>query len=152
MTQTVIARTLTDSLAKLTNDEQKQVKLTVFDLQSNPENPGLKYHRIDRSKDSNFWSVRVNRDLRIVIHKMTGRGGTTTTMVAFVAHHDDAYDWAERRRIDVHPRCVMSTTSKRSSRPSGICFMSPPLGHARSGLCRVSSQRQSFWSTSDTSM
>lgn len=103
MTQTVIAQTFTDALAKLTNDEQKQVKLTVFDLQTNPENPGLHYHRIDRSKDANFWSVRVNRDLRIIVHKMTSKTGTTT-MVAFVAHHDDAYVWAERRRIDVHPR------------------------------------------------
>lgn len=103
MTQTVIAKTFTDALAKLTGDEQKQAKLTVFELQTNPENPGLKYHRIDSSKDPNFWSVRVNRDLRIIVHKMSVKG-RTTTMVAFVAHHDDAYDWAERRRIDVHPR------------------------------------------------
>ncbi len=103
MTQTVIARTFTDALAKLTNDEQKQAKLTVYELQTNPDNPGLQYHRIERSKDPNFWSVRVNRDLRIIVHKMAG-AGDTTTMVAFVAHHDNAYRWAERRRIDVHPR------------------------------------------------
>ena len=34
-----IADTFTDSLARLTGDEQKAVKTTVFDLQMNPANP-----------------------------------------------------------------------------------------------------------------
>lgn len=36
-----IADTFTDSLAKLTGDEQKLVKTTAFDLQLNPASPGL---------------------------------------------------------------------------------------------------------------
>ena len=35
-----IADTFTDSLARLTGDEQKAVKTTAFDLQLNPANPG----------------------------------------------------------------------------------------------------------------
>ncbi len=34
-----IADTFTDSLAKLTGEEQKAVKTTAFDLQLNPANP-----------------------------------------------------------------------------------------------------------------
>ena len=34
-----IADTFTDSLAKLTGEEQKAVKTTAFDLQMNPVNP-----------------------------------------------------------------------------------------------------------------
>ncbi|CUX29235.1 MULTISPECIES: 3'-5' exonuclease [Rhizobium/Agrobacterium group] len=96
---TILADSFTTSLTKLTNDEQKQVKLTAFDLQTDPNRPGLQFHRIDASKDPNFWSVRVNRDLRIIIHK-TG----DSVMLAYVDHHDDAYKWAERRRIETHPR------------------------------------------------
>jgi len=96
---TILADSFTVSLAKLSNDEQKQVKLTAFDLQTDPNRPGLQFHRIDASKDPNFWSVRVNRDLRIIIHK-TG----DSVMLAYVDHHDDAYKWAERRRIETHPR------------------------------------------------
>jgi len=33
---TVLADSFTASLAKLTNDEQKQAKLTAFDLQTDP--------------------------------------------------------------------------------------------------------------------
>ena len=36
-----IADTFTDSLARLTGDEQKAVKTTAFDLQLNPVNPGM---------------------------------------------------------------------------------------------------------------
>ncbi|NKL98729.1 AAA family ATPase [Rhizobium leguminosarum bv. viciae] len=96
---TILADSFTTSLAKLTNDEQKQVKLTAFDLQTDPNRPGLQFHRIDASKDPNFWSVRVNRDVRIIIHK-TG----DSVMLAYVDHHDDAYKWAERRRIETHSR------------------------------------------------
>jgi hypothetical protein len=95
---TILANSFTASLAKLANDEQKQVKLTAFDLQTNPDQPGLQFHRIDKSKDPNFWSVRVSRDIRIIVHK-TG----ASLMLAYVDHHDDAYKWAERRRIETHP-------------------------------------------------
>jgi hypothetical protein len=95
---TILADSFTASLAKLANDEQKQAKLTAFDLQTNPDQPGLQFHRIDKSKDPNFWSVRVSRDLRIIVHK-TG----ASLMLAYVDHHDDAYAWAERRRIEAHP-------------------------------------------------
>ena len=94
-----LADSFTKALSKLTNEEQKAVKLTVFDLQQAPSNPGFKFHRIDQSKDPNFWSVRVNRDIRLVIHKTDA-----SLLIAYVAHHDDAYKWAERRRIDAHPR------------------------------------------------
>lgn len=96
---TILADSFTASLAKLTNEEQKQVKLTAFDLQTDPNRPGLQMHRIDVSKDPNFWSVRVNRDIRIIIHK-----SRDSVMLAYVDHHDDAYKWAERRRIEAHPR------------------------------------------------
>jgi hypothetical protein len=45
--------------------EQKAVKTTAFDLQLNPSNPGLRFHKLDRAKDPRFWSVRVNDDIRL---------------------------------------------------------------------------------------
>ena len=56
----LIADTFTDSLARLTGDEQKAVKTTAFDLQLDPSSPGMSFHKLDRAKDKNFWSVRVN--------------------------------------------------------------------------------------------
>jgi mRNA-degrading endonuclease RelE of RelBE toxin-antitoxin system len=59
----LLADTFTDSLSRLTGDEQKLVKTTAFDLQINPANPGHQFHKLDRAKDKNFWSVRVGSDL-----------------------------------------------------------------------------------------
>ncbi|MBL0716583.1 MAG: ATP-dependent helicase, partial [Desulfosarcina sp.] len=94
-----IADTFTDSLIKLSNDEQKAVKTTAFDLQLNPVNPGMQLHKIERAKDPNFCSVRVNRDIRIIIHKTRNN-----LMLCYVGHHDDAYRWAERRKLETHPK------------------------------------------------
>ena len=93
-----IADTFTSSLAKLTNDEQKAVKTTAFDLQTNPSQPGLHFHRVDRGRDSNFWSVRAGRDIRIILHQTTN-----SLLLCYVDHHDDAYGWAEHRKLETHP-------------------------------------------------
>lgn len=94
-----IADTFTQSLTRLTGEEQKAVKTSAFDLQLNRASPGLQLHKLDRAKDKNFWSVRVNRDIRIIVHR-TER----SFLLCYVAHHDDAYAWAERRRLEAHPR------------------------------------------------
>ena len=54
-----IADTFTDSLAKLTGEEQKLVKTTAFDLQMNPVNTGMSLHKLDKAKDKNFCSADV---------------------------------------------------------------------------------------------
>lgn len=43
-----IADTFTDSLARLTGEEQKIVKTTAVDLQLNPANPGMSFHLMIR--------------------------------------------------------------------------------------------------------
>src|ERR1700687_6125387 len=94
-----IADTFTDSLARLTGDEQKAVKTTAFDLQLDPTNPGMRFHKLDKAKDKNFWSVRASRDIRLIVHK-----SEASLLLCYVAHHDGAYDWAERRKLETHPK------------------------------------------------
>jgi hypothetical protein len=94
-----LADTFTAAYDQLNGQEQKAVKASVFDLQLDPSGRGLRMHRIDNSNDPNFWSLRVNRDVRLIVHK-TG----DSLLVAYVDHHDKAYAWAERRRIEAHPK------------------------------------------------
>jgi len=94
----LLSSTFTDSLAKLTADEQKATKTTAFDLQVNPVNPGHQLHKLDRARDKAFWSVRVSSDLRIIVHRTD-----QSLMLCYVDHHDKAYAWAERRKLEVHP-------------------------------------------------
>lgn len=80
-----IADTFTDSLVRLTGDEQKFVKTTAFDLQLNPANPGMSLHKLDKAKDKNFWSLRVSSDIRLIVHK-TG----ASPLFCYVDQHDKA--------------------------------------------------------------
>lgn len=93
-----IADTFTASLARLTRDEQKLVKTTAFDLQMDPSGKGHSFHKLDRAKDPNFWSVRVSRDIRLIVHRMV-----SSLLLCYVDHHDKAYQWAERRKLQTHP-------------------------------------------------
>ena len=93
-----ISDTFTSSLARLTGEEQKAVKMTAFDLQMNPANPGMSFHKLDKARDKNFWSVRVSSDIRLIVHKTAD-----SLLLCYVDHHDKAYQWAERRRLETHP-------------------------------------------------
>lgn len=95
----LIADSFTDSLARLTGDEQKAVKTTAFDLQLDPSSPGLSFHKLDKVKDKRFWSVRVNADIRVIVHK-----SESSLLLCYVDHHDRAYAWAERRKLETHSK------------------------------------------------
>lgn len=94
----LIADTFTESMGRLTGDEQKSVKTTAFDLQLNPASPGMSFHKVDKARDKNFWSVRADRDIRLIVHKTAD-----SLLLCYVDHHDKAYDWAERRKLQTHP-------------------------------------------------
>lgn len=92
-----IADTFTDSLNKLTNQEQKGVKTTAFDLQLNPESHSLRFHKLSKTKDPNFYSISANMDIRLIVHRTAN-----SLLLCYVDHHDDAYAWASKRKIERH--------------------------------------------------
>jgi len=94
-----IADTFTASLARLTGEEQKAAKTTAFDLQIDPSGSSLSFHRLDKAKDKNFWSARVSSDIRMIVHRTSD-----SLLLCYVDHHDKAYDWAERRKLEIHPQ------------------------------------------------
>ena len=94
-----IADTFTDSLSRLNSDEQKSVKTTAFDLQLNPAHPSLQFHRLDKPRDPRFWSIRVSLDVRMIVHRTE-----SSLLLCYVGHHDQAYGWAERRKLETHPK------------------------------------------------
>ena len=94
----LLADSFQSSLEKLSGEEQKAAKIAAFELQINSANPGLQCHRLDNIKDKNFWSARASRDIRLIFHQVE-----SSVMLCYVDHHDLAYDWASRRKIETHP-------------------------------------------------
>lgn len=52
-------------------------------LQLNPANPGVNFHKLDKAKDKNFWSVGVSRDIRLLLHKTEA-----SLLLCYVDQHD----------------------------------------------------------------
>jgi len=94
----LVADSFTDGLARLTPDEQAAAKATAFDLQQDRTRVGMSYHALGKAKDARFASVRVNDDLRVIVHRTP-----ESLLLCYVGHHDDAYRWAERRKLEAHP-------------------------------------------------
>lgn len=95
----IIADTFTKSLTRLDGQAQSLIKQAAFDFQVNPSSPGFHFHRLDGARDKNFWSLRVNKDLRIIVHR-----SDSSLVLCYADHHDPAYAWAEVRKLEVHPQ------------------------------------------------
>lgn len=142
-----IADTFTASLARLSGQEQKQAKTTAFDLQLDPARPGLQLHRLDGARDAHFWSARVNQDIRIIVHRTEA-----SFMLAYVDHHDRAYAWAERRRIEEHPRTrtIQIVEVRELVEDAEPLFATSPTAEAGSATAPTNASSPSlFWALSD---
>ena len=95
----LLADTFQDSLAQLSDNEQKAIRNTVYDLQGDKSLPSVKFHRIARTKDKNFRSVNVDRNLHAVVHKTK-----KNVLLCFVGKQDQVRKWAEIRKIEKHPK------------------------------------------------
>lgn len=127
-----IADSFQSALCRLSAQEQKAVKETVFDLQMNPAAPGLQFHRIDKSKDPNFWSMRVSSDIRLIVHKTRD-----SFLICYVDHHDDAYAWAERRRIETHPKTGAAQIVEVRERVQEIVIHKPVVAEQPAAPIRI---------------
>lgn len=94
---TLINASFVQALARLPEPDQKAVKLSVYDLILDPSARALQLHRIHKAKGKNLWSGEVGR-LRLILHK-----SGDNTSILYVDRHDDAYEWVQRRRIELHP-------------------------------------------------
>ncbi|MFA6954306.1 MAG: 3'-5' exonuclease [Thermoanaerobaculia bacterium] len=94
----VLAVTFIPAIQRLAANEQSRAIDFLVKFQENPAHPGLSLERVTDARDPDIWSARITRDLRAIVHKASDR-----YTLLYAGHHDDAYTWAERRRVEVHP-------------------------------------------------
>jgi hypothetical protein len=79
---------------------QQAVLAFVAKFRQNPMASGINYERIRDAADPNMRSVRINDNMRgIVLKPDVGN----VYCLLWVDQHDDAYHWARRHRVGVHP-------------------------------------------------
>lgn len=87
-------------LAKLPNAVQGKILKWAIKFQSDPTSSGINYENINAARDANLKSVRIDQDWRGIVFKPS-QGDVYVLL--YVDHHDDAYRWAENKKIAINP-------------------------------------------------
>ncbi|WP_137819605.1 UvrD-helicase domain-containing protein [Pseudomonas sp. 2FG] len=114
------------SFAAVPRSHQQAVLTFVAKFRQNPMASGINYERIRDAADPNMRSVRINDNMRgIVLKPDVGN----VYCLLWVDQHDDAYQWARRHRVAIHPDvgsiqvyAVQETaTTMASAAPAVVC-------------------------------
>ncbi len=91
-----------------------------------PRHASLNLHRLDRVGHRDWWSYYVNRDIRTILSDQQD-----SWVICYVAHHDDAYQWAERHRFSI-------------DLTQGSYSLAPPIAEIREAIPDVQLHEQAF--------
>lgn len=88
------------AFAAIPRDRQQAVIKFLSQFRQNPASPGINYEKIQKATDPNMRSVRIDQSYRgIVLKPDIG----DVYCLLWVDKHDDAYDWARRHKVAIHP-------------------------------------------------
>lgn len=90
-----ISQDFFNSFAALPKSKQNKVMEFLSKFRSNPEANGFNYEKIQNASDPNMRSVRIDDTYRAILIR---EEGTNVYLLLWVDHHDEAYDWAVRKR------------------------------------------------------
>ncbi|MCA9067810.1 MAG: ATP-dependent helicase, partial [Planctomycetaceae bacterium] len=93
-----VAKTFLASAQNLATSERGRVFDFMVKFMNNPAHPSISLERVHNTADAEMWSARITQGLRAIIH----RSGSQNTLL-YAGQHDEAYHWAERRRVEHHP-------------------------------------------------
>lgn len=87
-------------LGKLPSAVHARIVKWALKFQQDPRSPGINYETIKGARDPNLRSVRIDQEWRGIVFK-PDKGDLY--ILLHVDQHDDAYRWAERRKMAVNP-------------------------------------------------
>ena len=87
-------------LSKLPSSVHTKVLKWAVLFQSDPKSSGINYEKIHAARDPNLKSVRIDKDWRGIVFKPDSGD---VYVLLYVDHHDEAYRWAERRKLAINP-------------------------------------------------
>lgn len=99
-TSVALSQDFLANLAKLPPAVHSKVLKWAIRFQADPTSPGINYERIKSARDSNLRSIRIDQDWRGIVFRSPEEN---VFVLMYVDHHDEAYRWAEGRRLDINP-------------------------------------------------
>lgn len=100
MTQIAIGADFLTAYGHIPRSQQKKVREFITRFQQDPTLHSINYEPIHDTLDSRVRTVRIGLDYRaIVLHPDKG----DVYLLAWVDHHDEAMEWAKRKRFEINP-------------------------------------------------
>jgi len=99
--QVAIAAGYFPAYARLPRKAQRKADEFIRKFTLDPKQPSIHYEPIRAAVDAQLRSVRVGDDYRAIVRAPeTGN----VFVLLWIDHHDEAYRWAESKRLEVHPK------------------------------------------------
>lgn len=89
------------AFARLPRQVQGKVTEFVNKFRNNPLSPGINYEKLSKGMDKKIYSVRIDDTYRGIVVRQPETG---VFLLLWVDHHDEAYQWAARKRCEVNPQ------------------------------------------------
>src|SRR5215831_6519986 len=100
MPTVAIASEFLDAFARIPRAQQRKVREFTEKFRTNPKGPGINYEKIHAVKDDKVRTVRIDQKYRaVILHPPEG----DVYVLVWVDNHDEAMDWAAKRRFEVNP-------------------------------------------------
>src|SRR5476651_1553926 len=101
MTPTVaIGSDFLEAFARVPRAQQKKVREFTEKFKANPKSSAINYEKIHAVKDDKVRTVRIDQKYRaVILHPDEG----DVYVLVWVDNHDEAMDWASKRRFEVNP-------------------------------------------------
>ncbi|MBQ2891842.1 MAG: UvrD-helicase domain-containing protein [Bacilli bacterium] len=87
------------ALYKLPIGIQKKTLNFIKKFEENPRGPGINLEKIFNPYDDKFYSGRVDKTYRVIL---AIQESSNTYVLLWVDHHDEAYEWANTKKIEVN--------------------------------------------------
>ena len=89
------------SFAALPRQVQKKVTEFINKFKTNTKSSGINLEKIKNGTDKNMCSVRIDNTYRGILVR---REDSNIYLLLWVDHHDEAYEWARRKRCELNKR------------------------------------------------
>lgn len=89
------------AFARLPRSIQGKVTEFVNKFRNDPNSPGINYEKLAHGADNKICLVRIDDTYRGIVVRQKETG---VYLLLWVDHHDEAYQWAAKKRCDVNPK------------------------------------------------
>lgn len=89
------------AFARLPRGIQGKVTEFLGKFRNDPLSPGINYEKLNKGIDKKIYSVRIDDTYRGIVVREEETG---VYLLLWVDHHDEAYDWAARKRCEVNKK------------------------------------------------